>query len=127
MPTVQSTLSSLVLAGAGASAANIFVSHFAGEVSTLSLESTANDTYTLAITSTSTDCGKLPSWLTLDSASGTLYCANEWWNPPSSLSALSVDSDGTVTDVVQATAFPGSVHNSLYSGDDGAQYLASAH
>lgn len=127
MSTLQSTLFSVLLASAGAKAANIFVSHFEGEVSTLSLNSTNNATYSLDVSSSSTDCGRLPSWLTLDSASGTLYCTDEWWEDDSTVSALSLGADDAVTDTVQATAFGGAVHSTLYSGADGAQYLASAH
>lgn len=127
MSTVQSTLFSLLLASAGARAADLIVSHFGGNVSTLSLASTSNDSYSLAVSSSSQDCGQLPSWLTLDTASGTLYCNDEWWEEDSTVTAMSLGSDNAVTNTTQATAFGGAVHSSLYSGADGAQYLASAH
>lgn len=124
---LQSTLFSVLLASAGANAANLFVSHFEGEVSTLSLTTTDNATYSLNVTSSSTGCGQLPSWLTLDSDSETLYCTDEWWNEDSTVTAISLGPDGALTDTVQTVAEGGAVHNTLYSGEDGAQYLASAH
>ncbi|KAK2763248.1 hypothetical protein FQN54_009884 [Arachnomyces sp. PD_36] len=107
--------------------ANLFVSHFMGEVSALALTSTDNTTYSLDISATSTDCGQIPSWLSIDVASSTLYCSDEWWNDDSTINALSFGPDGSFTEAAQTTAKSGSVHNGLYTGADGAQFLANSH
>ena len=116
-----------LIAASGASAANIFVSHFGGDVSTLSLTSSGNETYSLTLASSLKTCGQLPAWLSLDSASGTLYCTDEWWNADSTVTSLSIGADGALTETAQATALGGGVHNGLYEGADGALYLATSH
>lgn len=126
MSNFQSTLFSVLLASAGVKAANLFVSHFDGDISTLSLSGADNSTYSLEIASSSKGCGQLPSWLSLDYDSKTLYCVDASGDG-STVSAMSIGADDAVTDTVQTTALGGAVHSGLYSGADGAQYLASAH
>jgi hypothetical protein len=68
----------------------------------------------------------MPSWLTLDSASGNLYCVDEAEYGSPVLTNLAVGSDGTVKSVVTARSTGGELHSSLYGGSNGKGYIAVA-
>ncbi|GKZ18517.1 hypothetical protein AbraIFM66951_003398 [Aspergillus brasiliensis] len=110
-------------------ATNLYATHYDGSVYSLSLQRSDNDTYSLSIASSLKTCGSMPSWLTFDSASRTLYCSDESGDASTngSLTTLSADQDGTLTEIATAAAPGGGVHSVFYSGDDGTQYLAIAH
>ncbi|RAL02493.1 lactonase family protein [Aspergillus ibericus CBS 121593] len=112
-----------------ATATNLYATHYDGNVYTLSLDRGDNDTYSLSLASSLKTCGSMPSWLTFDLDSRILYCSDETGDASvnGSLTTLSADQDGTLTEIATAVAPGGGVNNVIYIDDDGAQYLAIAH
>lgn len=106
-------------------AANLLVSHYSGNVYSLSL-TTSGETGTLAIKQTLRAGGVMPSWLTLDSEAGKLYVTDEssWGSPV--ITELSVTPDGTLAPVVTASTTGGDLHSCLYGGSDGKGFIATA-
>ncbi|GAB7353491.1 hypothetical protein MBLNU459_g3941t2 [Dothideomycetes sp. NU459] len=89
------------------SATNLFVSSYAGNITSLSLTE-RNGSYTLAKTYTNLGCAPSPSWLTLDASHGTLYCLDEGLTTPNgSLSSYTIAADGELTLVNRATTISG--------------------
>ncbi|PWY94995.1 putative isomerase YbhE [Aspergillus sclerotioniger CBS 115572] len=111
-----------------ATATNLYATHYNGNVYTLSLDC-SNDTYSLSLASSLETCGSMPSWLTFDSESRILYCSDETGDASAngSLTALTANQDGTLTETATVVAPGGGVNSVIYSGDDGDQYLAIAH
>jgi 6-phosphogluconolactonase (cycloisomerase 2 family) len=122
------TVSRLVLLALGlapqAFGQNLLVSHYTGKVFSLSLAASGTSG-TLKVGTSASGCGKMPSWLTLDSASGTLYCFDEEGNS-GVVSQYKVGSDGSVTMTGQAKTTGGDVHGWLFGGSDGKGFLAMA-
>ncbi|KAL2870745.1 lactonase family protein [Aspergillus lucknowensis] len=123
-----------VLLGSGlASATTLYATHYVTKsVHTLSLELGDDGSYSLTEVTSLETCGTYPSWLTLDSASRTLYCSDEFgWNNAGgkvngSLTAISIGEDGSLSESAVTPNAPGSgVHNTIYEGAAG-QYLAVA-
>ncbi|PYH97272.1 6-phosphogluconolactonase [Aspergillus ellipticus CBS 707.79] len=112
-----------------ATAANLYATHYTGTVSSLSLERNNNDTYSLYLASSLKTCGSMPSWLTFDSASRTLYCSDETGDASvnGSVTSLAAGQNGTLTEITTATAPGGGVDSVIYNGDNGTKYLAIAH
>jgi 6-phosphogluconolactonase (cycloisomerase 2 family) len=112
---------------ATSSATNLFVSSYAGDVTTLSLTE-ANGTYSLNSTSANPSCGPNPSWLTLDAARGTLYCLNEGLATPNgSLSTFTINRDGSLKHVQNSTVINGPVSGVIYGDPAGDRNIALAH
>ncbi|KAA8644197.1 hypothetical protein EYZ11_004684 [Aspergillus tanneri] len=108
-----------------ASAAHLYATHYSGSVYTLSL-----DGHSLSIASSVDGCGPMPSWLTLDPESNLVYCSDESGDASSngSLHSLAIGEDGSLSEVAKTGAAPGGgVYSVVYSGDNGAKYLAIAH
>ncbi|KAJ9609499.1 hypothetical protein H2200_005826 [Cladophialophora chaetospira] len=122
-------LSSFLLAAlsATASATNLFVSSYSGNVTTLSLTET-NGTVSLNSSFASSDCGPNPSWLTLDANRGLLFCLNEGLTAPNgSLSSFTVNPDGSLTHVQNQTTISGPVSGVIYGNPAGRRAIALAH
>lgn len=68
----------------------------------------------------------MPSWLTLDSATGTLYVTDESTNGSPVLTTVTVAADGTLKTVSTARSNGGDVHSVLYGGTDGKGFIAAA-
>jgi 6-phosphogluconolactonase (cycloisomerase 2 family) len=112
---------------AASSATNLFVSSYAGNVTTLSLAE-SNGTYSLDATSANPNCGPNPSWLTLDAARGTLYCMNEGLTTPNgSLSTFTINRDGSLKHVQNSTVINGPVNGVIYGDPAGDRNIALAH
>jgi 6-phosphogluconolactonase (cycloisomerase 2 family) len=112
---------------AAVSATDLFVSSYAGNVTTLSLGFT-NGSYSLEATSASSECGPNPAWLTLDAARGTLYCLNEGLTTPNgSLSSFTINGDGSLKHVQNTTTLNGPVSGVLYGHAAGDRGIALAH
>jgi 6-phosphogluconolactonase (cycloisomerase 2 family) len=106
-------------------AANLLVSHYTGNLYSLSLTNSGTNNQ-LAITSTLKAGGGMPSWLTLDSNSKTLYVTDESQYPSPVLTALQVQSDGSLRSI-NAPRSPGAeLHSAFYGGSDGKGFLATA-
>lgn len=108
--------------------ANLFVSHFSGTVYTLSYTPATNGNGTLAIKSSTTGCGRMPSWLSFDSPTKSLYCFDETgsWGGGSVVASFSVNGDGSLKQSGQAKSTGGEVHGSLYGGVNGTSFVAMA-
>jgi hypothetical protein len=128
MATVRSCAAAallLALPTALAASANLLVSHYNGNLYSLSL-TTSGSTGTLAVKQTVKTCGTMPSWLTLDSASGSLWCTDESTYGSPILTQLSVSASGSMTVSGQAKSGGGDLHSTLYGGSDGKGFIATA-
>lgn len=122
-------LSSLVLALATTvSATNLFVSSYAGNITSLSLTE-RHGTYQLEKTFYNPGCAPNPSWLTLDADRGLLYCLDEGLTVPNgSLSSYLVNSNGSLTQVEKAATISGPVNGVIYPpNSNGKRAIALAH
>lgn len=103
------------------SATLLYVSSYAGTVTTLNLTLPSGDTCAAALEaiSTSTGCGSSPSWLTLDSSKSVVYCLDEGLSTPAgTLSSLQTNSDGSLVQIDQLSVISGPVSAVIY-GDSG--------
>ncbi|RYO79603.1 hypothetical protein DL764_010010 [Monosporascus ibericus] len=103
----------------------LLASHYTGEIHTLSL-TTEDAEADFAITSSASGCGILPAWLQWDSDTGTLYCIDESWFGSGVAASFSADADGRLTQTGRTTTSGGSVHSTLYGGEDGRGFLATS-
>ncbi|KAJ5214912.1 hypothetical protein N7468_010591 [Penicillium chermesinum] len=106
--------------------ARLWATHYNGNVYSLSLSGSE-----LAITDTQKTCGNMPSWLTFDAESKTLYCSDEdGTTDPSthgSLSAYAVSHDGKLKQVAKTETVGGGVYSAIFEAGAGDKYLAIAH
>ncbi|KAK6219272.1 hypothetical protein LQW54_002260 [Pestalotiopsis sp. IQ-011] len=104
-------------------AEKLLASHYTGQV--YSLDLTVNGSIgTLKSTSSTGGCGKMPTWLDLDSDTGTLYCFDESGAGQQGVSGgvattYTVNTDGSLKQTGQAKTKGGEVHGSFYGGSDG--------
>ena len=119
----------LVCLPALASAVNLWVSSYAGTVTTLSLtQNITAATYSLATTYTSTDCLNNPSWLLFNSTMRILYCVGEGLTSPAgTLSTFKAQKNGQLSVTNQVATIVGGVNTVQYGITNGSQYLAIAH
>lgn len=115
------------------STSTLYVSHYDGHVYTLALDTAAGS---LTLANSVQACGEMPSWVTYDAPSHTLYCVDESGSSANSgngtLSSFNVASDGslingTLIQTAKATTLPGGVASVIYEDNDGREYLAIAH
>ncbi|KAJ5972594.1 Cytochrome cd1-nitrite reductase-like C-terminal heme d1 [Penicillium vulpinum] len=122
---ILSVLGTTSAAVASKPAAHLWATHYSGDVYSLTLKN--ND---LSISQTLKTCGGMPSWLTLDPKTRTVYCTDESGSAdPSthgSLTALRVKSDGTLREGPVAQAVGGGVNSVVYEAG-GKKFLAMAH
>lgn len=106
----------------------LYVSHYDGHVYTLSLDTAARK---LTLADSLQACGQMPSWVTYDAMSRTLYCVDESGSSANSgngtLSSFTASENGTLTQTAKATTLPGGVASVIYEDNDGREYLAIAH
>lgn len=122
MATVELLLAALAATGA---ATTLYVSSYAGSVTTLSLTKSYSS-YGLTNTSSSQDCGLSPSWLELDKANGILYCIDEGLTTPNgSINTLKTSADGVLTPIEHHDTIAGPVGSIFYNpGKESAITLA---
>ncbi|OCL06363.1 putative isomerase YbhE [Glonium stellatum] len=122
MAVLEVLLAALAVTGA---ATNLYVSSYAGSVTTLSLTK-GNSGYDLTNTSSSQGCGSSPSWLELDKATGILYCIDEGLSTPNgSINTLKTSTNGVLTPVEHHDTITGPVSGIFYnSGKESAIALA---
>lgn len=105
--------------------ARLWATHYNGNVYALELNN--ND---LTLKQTLKTCGAMPSWLTLDPKSRTVYCSNEDGTTDASthgsLTALHVGADGQLHEGAVAETIGGGVNSVIYEADKG-KFLAIAH
>ena len=117
----------VALFGAGTAIASetLFVSSYAGAVTTLRLNQDQSGMYSLNNVSVDFGCSPNPSWMTLDKPSNTLYCIGEGLATPNgSINAFSVDSHGKLAQLSTAEAPNGPVYGGLYGTENGTQAIA---
>ncbi|KAJ9132580.1 3-carboxy-cis,cis-mucoante lactonizing enzyme [Coniochaeta hoffmannii] len=125
MGSLKASLSAAAYLVQAALGANLLVSHYNGNLYSLAL-TTSGATGSLTIKQTLRAGGTMPSWLTLDSATGKLYVTDEstYGNPV--LTTVSVAADGTLSTVSTARSNGGELHSTLYGGADGKGFIAAA-
>ncbi|CAK1359246.1 hypothetical protein CB0940_05484 [Cercospora beticola] len=107
--------------GATASATNLFVADYSGNITTLSL-SESNGNYSLTKTSASDGCAPNPAWLTIDPGRGLLYCTNEGLSRPNgSLASFSINADGSLDSIVNLTTANGPVSAAIYGNPSASE------
>jgi 6-phosphogluconolactonase (cycloisomerase 2 family) len=117
----------LALAAKLASATNLFISDYSGEITSVSLTEKGGN-YTISRTFTNTQCAPNPSWLTVDVDRGLLFCLNEGLTSKNgSLSSFLINTDGSLTHVRNATTISGPVNGVIYGEPAGQRGLALAH
>ncbi|KAK3674313.1 hypothetical protein LTR78_005782 [Recurvomyces mirabilis] len=117
----------LTLGVTAVSATNLFVSDYGGTINTFSLTA-SNGTYNLENIFSTTDCAPNPSWLTIDSNRGLLFCMNEGLETVNgSLSSFTINTNGSLTHIKNATAISGPVNGVIYGEPAGQRAIALAH
>lgn len=97
-----------------ASATNLFVASYSGNITTLSLTE-SNGSYTLEPTHYNDGCSPNPSWLTLDANHGTLYCLDEGLEVTNgTLSSFTINVDGSLNLVNKVNTISGPVSGVIY-------------
>ncbi|MCJ1309274.1 hypothetical protein MMC25_002933 [Agyrium rufum] len=114
-----------------ASAVNLYVSSYAGTVTTLSLTSTTSGSstkYALSNTATNYNCLNSPSWLLFNSTTRALYCVGEGISSyQGSISTFTAQTNGQLTQGTSVNTVVGGVNSVQYSIANGSTYLAVAH
>ncbi|KOS38176.1 hypothetical protein ACN38_g11009 [Penicillium nordicum] len=108
------------------SAAHLWATHYNGNVYSLTLKNN-----NLSLSQTLNTCGDMPSWLTLDAHTRTVYCSDENGTADASthgsLTALHVKPDGTLREGAVAKTVGGGVNSVVYESDAGKKFIAIAH
>lgn len=109
-----------------AAPSHLWATHYNGNVYTLTLSGDA-----FSITDTRRTCGGLPSWLTFDSHTRTLYCSDEsGTSDPSthgSLTAYHAAPNGVLHELATTETIGGGVNSAIYEGDNRKKFIAIAH
>lgn len=79
----------------------------------------------LSVIHKKTDCGSEPTWLTLDSAKGILYCLNEGWGGSSSITSYMTNEAGGLETLHVLPILKSPVASTLFG--EGNSKLAVAH
>ncbi|KAF2764409.1 putative isomerase YbhE [Teratosphaeria nubilosa] len=117
----------LALTARAVTATNLFVSDYAGQITSFSLTA-KNGAYALDQTFVNGDCAPNPSWLTIDADRGLLYCLNEGLDTVNgSLSSFTINSDGSIDHIKNETTISGPVSGVLYGPAAGQRAIALAH
>ncbi|KAI1150652.1 putative isomerase YbhE [Nemania diffusa] len=97
-----------LLAGS-TSATLLYVTSYAGTITTLDLVEGA--TTTLETVASTTACGANPSWLTLDYSKSFVYCLDEAWGQPTgSVTSFYTHRNGSLTALAKAELIAGPVN-----------------
>ena len=108
----------------------LYVSSYAGTVTTLNFTHGATSC-DLKNISTINSCGPDPSWLTWEPVNRNLYCSGEQTIAGNgSLTVLSSDANGTLTEMTKELTLNGGVNSVLYgkgNGTGNASFIAVAH
>lgn len=119
-------ISVLIAVGTPVLATNLFVTSYAGTITSLALTE-RKGVYNLAQAFTTGDCGPNPSWLTIDANRGLLFCLNEGLSTPNgSLSTFKIEEDGNLNHVQNTTTISGPVSSVIY-GRSEKRGIALAH
>lgn len=104
----------------------LWATHYNGNVYSLAFNGKS-----LSLTDTAKTCGTMPSWLTFDRDTQTVYCSDEAGSAdPSthgSLWAYHAGRDGSLQQYAKTDTVGGGVNSVIYKNDQGDKYLAIAH
>lgn len=120
-------LASVFLA-VSASPTLLYVSSYAGTITTLNLTlpDGGDSLGTLEAISSTTGCAPSPAWLTLDRPNSVLYCMDEGLSTPNgSVSSFKTEEDGSLVQLDRREVISGPVSAVIYG--KGLQGLALAH
>lgn len=111
------------------SASLLYVSSYAGNVTTLNLTLSTHDHATegasLQVVATNDGCAPNPSWLTLDYPNGTLYCLDEGLKTVNgTLSSFKTNGDGSLVQLDKVDTINGPVSGALYGTENHGLVLA---
>ncbi|KAF2090102.1 putative isomerase YbhE [Saccharata proteae CBS 121410] len=121
-----STLIAHSLLLASAAATKLYVTSYAGTISSLSLEHDNTGRLTLDSIYNSTGCGESPSWLTFDSDRRILYCMDEGLESTNgSVNSLLVGDDGKLTQVTHLKSISGPVSGVLYGPEKEREFFTA--
>ncbi|RGP78309.1 hypothetical protein FLONG3_3624 [Fusarium longipes] len=122
------TLGVVLGSAALANAVNLFVADYSGALTTLKLAESQNG-YDLTVSSKSSDCQPVPSWLTLDKANNVLYCLDRGvWAPTGSLNSFTIGNDGALKRVARVSAPLEGVAGEIITGAKGKRgYFAASY
>ena len=106
----------MAMSHAATYSANIHVSDYSGNISSLSLTE-KNGHYSLEKMQQTKECGPNPAWLTIDTHRGILFCTNEGLETTNgSLSSFSIRPDGSLS-LIQTEASPSGPVSAVIYGD----------
>ena len=113
---------------AGASATKLYVSSYAGTITTLDLAE-SNGKYSLNKLYSHNGCQPNASWITLDTQHSNLYCLDEGTvSGYGTLNSFKLNEDnGTLTQVNRSMTVDAPVNSAIYTSPNGSQLLAVAH
>lgn len=110
---------------ASATATNLWVSSYAGTVTSLQLTALPAGGYSLSTTAVNTGCGGSASWLEKNEQYDVVYCVDEGLNTPNgSVSSFQIQTSGALTPIDKHSSLPGPVASIVYNG---GKALAVAH
>ncbi|KAF2473412.1 3-carboxy-cis,cis-mucoante lactonizing enzyme [Lindgomyces ingoldianus] len=110
------------LFGSFATAANLYASHYSGNINYLTFSGSS-----LTLTSSTKSGNSMPSWITYDGPGKALYVPDENYGQTGTLTSFSIGANGALTQSGKVTATGGAVANCLYGGSDGKSFIANAH
>lgn len=122
-------LAAMVLQQSVADGSTLLATHYSGFVYNILYTPPGSEQEqhgNLTIRSFTANCGKKPSWMTLDSASKAVYCMDEDSSGQNVLASFFTATDGTVKLRSTTNTAGGSVHGALYGGSDGKSFFATA-
>ncbi|KIN00255.1 hypothetical protein OIDMADRAFT_125399 [Oidiodendron maius Zn] len=106
-------------------AVNLYVSSYAGTITSLQLTQDTNGSYSLSQVAVNEDSAPNPSWLTKDEYNDIIYCVDEGLTVPNgSLASYKTSPSGELTKIDRHTVISGPVSSVVYNGGKG---LALAH
>jgi hypothetical protein len=116
----------LPLFGSAASAANLWATHYSGSVNYLTFS--GGNALTLT-KSTSTGNNKNPSWITYDGPTKALYVPDElsWGAQAGEMVSFAIGNNGSLTQGGSGSTPLSAVATTLYGGQDGKSFIATAH
>lgn len=107
-------------------ATNLLVSHFSGQIYSLSLSEIGGRNSELIVSSSTTGCGRLPAWLQYDSEIHTAYCVDENWSANGVVASFSVARNGSLTQTGNTTTAGMSVHSAVYGGVNRRSFIVTS-
>ncbi|KAI4157019.1 MAG: hypothetical protein L6R39_000835 [Caloplaca ligustica] len=124
-------LAALAAISTTVAATRLYVSSYAGNITTLDLSAVGNSNYYLAKLDTNNGCAPNASWLQIDVKHRNLFCLDEGFPVPNgSLTSFKIKNDDTGKTLapVMHNSIPGSpVNSAIFHGANGTQVLAVAH